>query len=176
MSWDEGIGKDGADEAFTWMAWERRLACLAGVATYSVESRAAQGMTVAERPREVLLRRWLWTRELKRSGLQRHFGGRSRRLGVFHSVVLLRRTRECWAVYGMISYWREDCWQVCLKLPSILLDYKLLYVSDLHEYWNLGLQSLTAVFKIKCWFVRWQINCDLGKWNRHSLFLDIYLK
>lgn len=53
MSWDEDIDKDGIDEAFTWMAWERRLACLAGVATCSVERRAAQGMTVAEKPREV---------------------------------------------------------------------------------------------------------------------------
>ena len=54
-----------------------------------------QDMTTAERLREGLLGRGMWTRVLKLSDLERYFGGRIRRLGVSHNVAPLTRDRGC---------------------------------------------------------------------------------
>lgn len=60
---------------------------LAGVATHSVERRAAYGMTVAETSKEDRLRRWMWTRVPKMPVLKRYLDVEPKDSGV--SIVLL---------------------------------------------------------------------------------------
>jgi hypothetical protein len=90
------------------------------VAKCNVENRAGQYMTIAERLREGLLGRVMWSRVLKLSDLERYFGGRIRKLGVFHNVVPLTRDRGCQTVYRTGG---KTAGNLCLGLTSILLEY-----------------------------------------------------
>lgn len=90
---------------------------LAGVATCSVESRAGQDDS---RDTEKVYSGGGRTRVLKLSDLDRYFGGRIRRLGVFHNVVPLTRDRGrravCRTVQSLEGTPREGCWQ---HLPGV---------------------------------------------------------